>query len=75
MARGWWNMACWNGLSEAQQARLVAWGNLPMGYVAGGLCTNGAEVEVTTMWDESPGPRFYCRRCAIAYLSSLTLTV
>jgi hypothetical protein len=34
-------------------------------------CPNGAEVEVATMWDEAPGPRFYCRRCAVEFLNTL----
>ena len=63
-------MACWNGLSPDQQARLLDWGNLPFGYEPAGECPRGAEVEVTTMWDEAPGPRFYCRPCAIVYLLS-----
>jgi len=61
-------MACWNGLSEDQQRRLIEHGNLPFGYQAEGWCSYGAEVEVTTMEDEAPGPRFYCLVCATAYL-------
>lgn len=68
-ARGMWGMACWNGLSAEQQERLVTWGNLPIGYEPRGECLNGAEVEVTTMWDRSPGPRFYCVDCALGYLA------
>ena len=65
---GWWNMTCWEGLSPAQQHRLITHGNLPFGYTPEGTCPNGAEVEVTTVWDEAPGPRFYCRGCAARYL-------
>lgn len=71
MTRGWWNMACFEGLSPLQQQRVVEHGNLPFGYQPAGKCTNGAEVEVTTMWDAMPGPRFYCRICAIKYLTSM----
>lgn len=69
-ARGWWDMACWNGLSREQQRMLIEDGVLFAGRwePEGGTCPNGAEVEVTTMWDESPGPRFYCADCAIGYL-------
>jgi hypothetical protein len=69
--RGWWGMECWNGLSEDQQRRLVEYGNLPIGYQPGGTCPNGAELEVTTMYDVAPGPRFYCLGCAIKYLETL----
>jgi len=68
-------MACFNGLSAEQQHRLVTYGNLPFGYEPAGTCTNGAEVEVTTVWDLFPGPRFYCRRCAVEYLRTFTPTV
>ena len=68
---GWFQMACWNGLSVEQQRRLIAVGNLPLGYVPEGeCCTNGAEVAVETEADVAPGPRFYCRPCAIDYLSA-----
>ena len=64
-------MACFNGLSPLQQQRVVEHGNLPFGYEPAGTCTNGAEVEVTTMWDRFPGPRFYCLSCAIEFLTSM----
>lgn len=64
-------MACWNGLSMDQQIRLLTIGNLPLGYLPAGVCRSGAEVEVATMFDIAPGPRFYCRPCAIVYLQSL----
>jgi hypothetical protein len=67
--RGWWNMPCFNGLSEAQQKQVVEEGYLEIGYQPEGQCLNGAEVEVTTMWDKFPGPRFYCRGCGIEFLS------
>jgi hypothetical protein len=70
--RGWWNMACWEGLSPDQQEFLRTEGYLPFGYQPAGVCQNGAEVEVTTMWDEFPGPRFLCSTCAIAYLVAVT---
>lgn len=66
--RGWWNMPCWNGLSNDQQRRLIEVGNLPINYVEAGSCPNGAEVAIETEGDEAEGPRFYCGPCAIAYL-------
>jgi hypothetical protein len=70
-ARGWWNMVCWNGLSEAQQARLIEVGNLPLGYRPEGSCQRGAKVAIETDEDVAPGPRFYCLDCAIGYLALL----
>lgn len=69
--RGWWNMVCWNRLSAEQQERLLTIGNLPLGYApGGGTCEQGiAEVEVATIWDVAPGPRFYCLDCALGYLA------
>ena len=65
-------MTCWNALSTAQQARLIEVGNLPYGYEPeGDGCTNGAEVEITTMYDAAPGPRFMCLACAIDYLTAV----
>ena len=61
-------MHCWNGLSPDQQAFLITEGYLPMGYRAEGPCTIPASVCVETEDDEAPGPRFYCRTCAIRYL-------
>jgi hypothetical protein len=69
MTRGWWNMACWNGLSDEQQDRLIHVGTLGFGELPRGTaCPKGAEVAVETQDDEAPGPRFYCRGCAIKYL-------
>ena len=68
--RGMWHMYCFNGLSADQQQRVVEWGNLEFGYVPEGDCMAGAEVEITTMHDRFPGPRFYCRSCAIAFLQA-----
>ena len=69
--RGWWNMTCFNGLSPHQQKRVVEYGNLVFGYKPMGECRRPAEVEVTTMWDSFPGPRFYCLSCAIKYLTDM----
>lgn len=66
--RGWWNMACWNGLSAPQQWQLIRLGNLPLGYQPQGECQRGATVCIETETDEAPGPRFYCTPCAIEYL-------
>jgi len=74
MARGMYNMHCFNGLSAEQQARIVEWGNLPIFYKPEGWCQSGAEVEITTVWDRFPGPRYYCRRCAIEFVASLPTT-
>lgn len=72
MKRGWWGLPCFNALSAEQQVFLVTEGYLPIGWQAeGDECAEGAEVEVTTMWDEYPGPRFYCRECAVKFLSEL----
>lgn len=71
-ARGWWNMSCWNALSPDQQHRLITVGNLPIFSDAeGDGCTNGAEVAIETPADAAPGPRFYCRPCAITFLGRL----
>jgi len=64
-------MPCWNGLSPDQQEFLRTEGYLPFGYHEEGECQRGAQVEVTTMWDEFPGPRFYCAPCASGYLHGL----
>jgi hypothetical protein len=66
---GFWGMNCWNGLSEAQQERLISRGTLPLLYEPEGSCPNPAEVEITTVWDRAHGPRFYCLRCAAQYMA------
>ena len=71
MTRGWWNMACFNGLSEEQQRRLIEVGNLPLGYEPAGYCDRGAEVAIECEGDEAPGPRFYCLICAVCYLAGV----
>ena len=71
MTRGWWNMRCFNGLSREQQHEVVFTGVLPWGSAPRGVCTSGAEVEITTMYDLMPGPRFYCVACAIEHLRTL----
>jgi len=70
-SRGWYNMLCFNSLDGALQRRLVYYGNVPMGHAEDGRCHNPAEVEVTTVHDAMPGPRFYCLPCAIEYLTAL----
>jgi hypothetical protein len=64
-------MACWNGLSAAQQVRLVTWGNLPFGYEPEGECPNPASVSIESEADASEGPRFYCWDCAVTYVQAL----
>lgn len=70
VTRGWYDMACWNGLSAEQHEMLIKQGVLPWGRwePEGGPCTNGAAVAVECEGDESPGPRFYCRPCAIDHI-------
>lgn len=68
MARGWFNLPCWNGLSEAQQDRLITWGNLPLGYEPEGECQEPAAVAIELPIDAAPGPRFLCLTCASEYL-------
>lgn len=68
MSRGWWNLACWNGLSTEQQRELIQRGTLEIFYTPEGECQNPAELCIETMYDEAPGPRFYCASCAIEYL-------
>jgi len=63
-----WGMACFEGLSAEQQRQVVEDGYLEFGYTPMGDCPRPAEIEVTTKWDKFPGPRFYCRGCAIKYL-------
>lgn len=70
MDYAWWGMTCWNGLSADQQRRLIEVGNLPIDYRPEGECPNGAELCIETMHDKAPGPRFYCRPCAIVYLQA-----
>jgi hypothetical protein len=67
--RGWWSMYCWNGLSHEQQRHLIERGNIELGFKPQGECKRGAEVCIETETDEAPGPRFYCRPCAVRYLS------
>ena len=66
---GWWNMICWNGLSADQQETLIVTGTLEIGYFPEGECVNPATVAIETEDDVAPGPRFYCKPCAIEYLS------
>lgn len=67
--RGMYNLPCWEGLSASQQERLMEWGNLPFGSQPEGKCTIPAQVEITTVFDKKPGPRFYCIEHAVVYLS------
>lgn len=68
--RGWWGLSCWNSLSLKQQRQLVDAGYLEIGYSPeGGGCVNGAEIAIECENDVAPGPRFYCRPCAIVYLT------
>ena len=74
IGRGWFNMPCWNALSVEQQQQLITVGNLPIGYrPEGDACVLGAEVCIETQDDVAPGPRFYCRPCAIDFLTDRRL--
>lgn len=65
----WWGMSCWNGLSPEQQRALIEDGTLEFGYVPEGECQEPPTVAIETEDDAAPGPRFYCRACALAYLA------
>jgi len=65
---GWWGMACWNALSHEQQRMLIERGVLELGFHPEGECPNRAVLMIECEDDEAPGPRFYCRPCAIKYL-------
>lgn len=65
-------LPCWNHLSEAQQERLIYWGNLPLfSEPEGDKCVRPAEVGIETMYDQSPGLRFYCIPCAVEHLENV----
>jgi hypothetical protein len=61
-------MACWNALSQEQQRTLIERGVLELGFRPEGECPNAAVLTIECEDDEAPGPRFYCRPCAIKYL-------
>src|SRR4051812_19841814 len=69
-SQGYWQMHCWNGLSQAQQTRLIERGNLEIGSrpEALGGCPNPADCAIETRDDKAPGPRFYCYSCAAEWL-------
>lgn len=71
-------MHCWNGLSEAQQRKLIERGTLNAfdrgDSTPTGDCQNGATLMIETMHDEAPGPRFYCLPCAAEYLREMAAT-
>jgi hypothetical protein len=73
MTAGWYGMSCWNALGADQKHMLIKEGVLKMGRKRpeGRECSNGAEVCIETMYDEAPGPRFYCRQCAAKHLAEL----
>jgi hypothetical protein len=75
--RGWYGMACWNGLSPVQQRMLIEDGVLPFGHwqPEGGTCERGAMVAIEIEGDESPGPRFYCLACALGRLIELARAI
>jgi len=73
-SKGWYDLLCFNSLSGELQARLVYYGNIPLGSPAEGRCHNPAEVEITTVHDAMPGPRFYCLPCAVQYLTNMYAT-
>lgn len=68
----WWYAikSCFNGLDKEQQEFVVREGYLPFGYKPKGTCKRRPEVGIETRDDCFPGPRFYCRKCAIEYLTN-----
>lgn len=66
------SVPCWNALSPSQQRTLVE-GNHgpPIRHGNGVGCDQPATVMIETVHDETPGPRFYCLRCASIYLGRL----
>jgi hypothetical protein len=72
--KGWWNMVCFNGLSLEQQYDVLVRGVLEFGATPKGTCQSGAEVAIETMRDPTPGPRFLCMPCAVAYMNELAGT-
>lgn len=64
-------MNCFNGLSKAQQKQLVDIGVLEYGWQPEGWCEHPATVAIETEEDATPGPRFYCLPCALAYVEGL----
>lgn len=70
-----YGMICFNALSPEQQEFLIVEGYLPWGWrPEGTACDKPADVEVVTIWDRTPGPRYYCVSCAIGYLVGLELS-
>jgi len=64
-------MACFNGLSPEQQRDVLVRGVLEFGAQPRGECMSGAAVAIETITDATPGPRFLCMPCAVAYLNGL----
>jgi hypothetical protein len=60
---------CWNSLSIEDQQRLIDghYGPLITARSDHG-CTSHARVALEFVGDASPGPRFYCIRCAVSAL-------
>lgn len=67
----WYEMNCFNALSPAQQKELVEVGVLEFGWYPQGWCETPATVAIETEDDATPGPRFYCLPCALAYMEEL----
>lgn len=69
---GYWQMWCFNALSREQREQVVIQGYLDIGWQPEKVeCAEAAELEVETVYDAMPGPRFYCIPCAIKYLEQL----
>lgn len=69
---GW---LCWNNLSEEDQQRTIITGHPPENVEinpAGRCLDPGAvgTVAIEEAGDRAPGPRVYCRRCAVERLES-----
>ena len=69
---GWWGLlSCWNRMSLDQAERLRTTGSPATSYEPWDnphRCDRPAEVAMQTQDEDYPGPRFYCRPCAIEYL-------
>ena len=72
--RRWYGMTCFNGLDEAQQHDVLIRGVLEFGAQPKGRCQEGAAVAIETINDPTPGPRFLCMPCAVAYMNELAGT-
>lgn len=69
--RGMWGMHCLNAYDEEQQQQILVRGTIGWGTFPQGPCHRGAQVEMFTKFDATPGPRFSCLPCARQRLQEL----